>query len=226
MPVSLGLTYSGLSEVTREVMNLPGKFLKAKKSAMGSVGWLVMTELRNHMEYGPPGWAKLHPLTAKYYKKRGAHAGRWTMRQHPPLSPAEWLGKFARYRVSESGNTVQIDFGKGKKKKDPGRLDPELSVIARRIDGGEVTRVTKQMRKKWAATMYRASGRGREPHPGVNFFPLKKSTTTLETPARPIFQPVFRKVRPRVTGFFEQKFWESYYRDGHKAKFKGNYDRG
>lgn len=215
MPISISMTYSGLSEVTLAVMNLPGKFLRAKKSAMGSVGWLVMTELRNHVEYGPPKWQKLHPLTKAYYKKKGS-GGQWIRRRQAPHSPASWLGKFARYRASASGNTVQIDFGKGKKGKQPGRLDPQLSAIARRIDGGEQITVTGKMRKKWAATMARASARSGVPVIGVNFFPLSKSTKNITTPARPIFSPVFRKISPKVSKFFETKFWESY--DGARSK--------
>ena len=202
------MKYTGLSEATKAVMNLPGKFLKAKKSAMGSVGWLIMSEMRNHVEYGPPEWEDLHGLTNTYRKKRGANAGRWVKRQRKPHSPASWLGKFARYRVSKSGSLVQIDFGKGKRKgANPGKLDPKLAAIARRIDAGERIAVTKKMRKKWAATWFRA---GKNPILGVNFFPLKKSTKFIEIPARPIFDPVFKKISPMISGFFEKKFWDSY----------------
>jgi hypothetical protein len=210
MPVELTLRHSGMSAATRAVMDLPGNFSRAKKSAMGSVGWLVMGHLRNHMEYGGQGWEGLHDLTNVYRKKRGANAGNWVKRQRKPFSPASWLGKFARYRLSKSGNTVQVDFGKGRSKgKNPGRSDPQLAAIARRIDGGERIAVTKQMRKKWAATWYRA---GKNKIVGVNFFPLKKSTKFIEIPERPIFDPVFRKISPLISSFFEEKFWDSYHR--------------
>lgn len=210
--VELKMHYRGLSRVTREVLELPGAFARAKKSAMGSVGWLVMGHLRNHVEYGPPEWAGLHALTSRFKKAAsGGGKGRWIMRRRPPHAPAVWLGKFARYRVSKSGNTVQIDFGKGKRGKQPGRLDPELSAIARRIDGGERVPVTEQMRRKWAATWYRAKTAAGGPQVGTTFFPLRKSTTVLDIPARPIFAPVFRKIQPLVGPFFEQKFWQSYH---------------
>lgn len=210
--LDLSMTYDGLSDVTRTVMDLPGKFWRAKKSAMGSVGWLVMGHLRNHMEYGPPEWEGLHPLTMKYKKNgRSAGSGNWIMRQRPPHSPAAWLGKFARYRVSRSGDTVQIDFGRGKRGKQPGRLDPNLSATARRIDGGEHIQVTEKMRHKLAATWYRAKARGQQPVIGENFFPLRRSTTVIDIPPRPIFAPVFRKIQPLVTPFFEKKFWASFH---------------
>lgn len=210
--MQLKMTYDGLSETTRAVLDLPGKFLRAKKSAMGSVGWLVMGELRNHLEYGPPEWEGLHALTKKFRKQsRTLGKGNWVMRQKPPHSPAAWLGKFARYRVSKTGHLVQIDFGKGKRGKQPGRLDPQLAAVARRIDSGEKIPVTKKMRRKWAATWYRAKARGQEPVVGENFFPLRKSTRNIDIPARPVFRPVFRKIQPVVGPFFEKKFWASYH---------------
>lgn len=209
--MKLKMHYTGLSEATKAVLDLPGKFQRAKRSAMGSVGWLVMLHLRNHLEYGPPEWEGLHALTNKYKKTtRSIGNGNWIMRQKPPRSPATWLGKFARYRVSKSGDTAQIDFGKGKRGKQPGLLDPQLSAVARRIDGGEKIPVTKAMRKKFAATWFRAKARGQEPVIGENFFPLRKSTKSIDIPARPIFAPVFRKIRPMVGPVFEQKFWDSY----------------
>lgn len=207
------MRYEGLDKVTKAVMDLPGKFNKAKKSAMGSVGFYVMSELRNHIEYGGlSSWESLHDLTRKYWKKkRGGASGQWVQRMNPPQSPMAWLGKFARYRVSKSADTVQIDFGKGKRGKQPGRLDPQLSAVARRMDQGERIPVTDRMRKKMAATYFRAVARGQEPVIGVNFFPLKKSTTSINIPARPIFGPVFKKIQPKAGSLFEKKFWDSYH---------------
>lgn len=214
-PIKVEMTYTGLSALTKAVMDLPGTYLRAKRSAMGSVGWLTMVEMRNHVEYGPAEWEGLHALTKAYYKKKNVGNGRWVRRNSPPHSPASWLGKYARYRVSLSGNTVQIDFGKGNKRsKLPGSVDPQLAAIARRVDGGEKIAVTAKMRRKWAMTMARASGRGSKPVLGVNFFPLKKTTQTIEIPARPIFAPVMRKISPKISKFFETKFWESYLFDG------------
>jgi tRNA/tmRNA/rRNA uracil-C5-methylase (TrmA/RlmC/RlmD family) len=69
------------------------------------------------------------------------------------------------------------------------------------------------MRHKWAATRYKVPKSVKEPKPGVDYFPLKKSTTVIDIPARPIFNPVYAKLAPQVGPLFEQKFWESYYRN-------------
>lgn len=217
--MELKMDLSGIPEITKMVMDLPGKFFKGKKSAMGSIGWQVMNELRNHIEYGPPEWTGLHALTSRFKKQtRTAGKGNWVMRQQSPKSPAAWLGRFARYRLSKSADTLQIDFGKGKRGKQPGLLDPKLSVVARRIDGGEHIPVTPKMRKKWAATWYRAIKRKKNPVVGVDFFPLKKSTTMIDIPARPIFAPVMKKIRPKVGPFFEKRFWESYHGVEHNKR--------
>lgn len=210
--VSMQVAMTGLSERLLEVIELPGRFARARKSALGSVGWYIMTALANHVEYGPPGWKQLHALTRMYWKKRGMGKGNWVRRRSAPPSPAAWLGKFARYRVSDTGSIVQIDFGKGKRNKNPGRLDPQLSAIARRIDSGERIPVTAKMRKKLAATYYRAARAKSDPEAGVDYFPLRKSTTEIVIPRRPIFTPVFNKVRGEVGALFERKFWASFYR--------------
>ena len=62
------------------------------------------------------------------------------------------------------------------------------------------------MRKFMAATRRK---RPRKQTPGETYFPLKKSTSFLETPARPIFGPVWKKVGNRIPGHFEEKFWKA-----------------
>ena len=198
------LQHSGLDEMTRSVMGLGGLFARARRSAMGSVGWFVQQTLRNHLEYGPPEWQDLHDLTELFKKKGGT--GVWALRSNRPRSPAVWLGKFSRYRVSSDGGLVQIDFGKSKKGK-PGTFDPQIAPIARRIDQGETVRVTDKMRRKMAATKKATRG---EHVVGINFFPLRKDTDSLDIPARPIFDPVFRKIEDEITPLFARKFWASF----------------
>jgi len=204
--VELKLKVTGLTETTRAVMGMPGIFSRARTSAMKSVGWFVQVALRNHLEYGPSGWEHLHHLTEMFKKKGGS--GIWALRPSAPRSPAIWLGKFSRYRVSSDGGLVQIDFGKSKKGH-PGTFDPQIAPVARRIDQGEKIAVTEKMRRKMAATKKATRG---DHVPGINFFPLRKGTTSLTVPARPIFAPVFSSVEPKVPALFELKFWSAYTR--------------
>jgi hypothetical protein len=200
--LEIKIQQSGMDELTRSVIGLGGLFARARKSAMSSVGWYVQRTLRNHLEYGPPEWEGLHDLT-ELFKKKG---GMWALRTAKPRSPAFWLGKFSRYRVSSDGGWVQIDFGKSRKGQ-PGRFDPAIAPIARRIDQGEDIAVTPAMRRKMAATKKATRG---QHEIGINYFPLRKSTKRLDIPARPIFAPVFRKIENEVTPLFVKKFWASF----------------
>jgi len=208
----------GLKEITRTLMSLPGIFTRARKSALKSTGWLVQQELRNHIEYGGSSdWPGLHPLTADFKKKRTRSGkGDWIKRRSAPHSPMFWLGKFARYRVDNEGTFVQIDFGKSRRGK-PGTVDPEMAAVARRTEKGERIKVTKKMRGKLAATRRK---RPKKQTPGVTFFPLKKSTHALQIPKRPVFAPVWKKVKPKVPVHFEDKFYKAldrYMTGGKKA---------
>lgn len=201
-----------LSEATQAVLALPRLFERARKSALKSTGWWIMEELRDYVELGGEGWPELHPLTLGFYKKRGARFG-WTQRRFRRRQGALfWLGKFARYLVDDRGTAVQIDFGKSSKGR-PGNVDPLLAAIARRAEKGERIPVTERMRRLWGLTRgSRRTGRIKYGIPGLTYFPLRRDTTVIEIPRRPIFGPVFRKIQPGVASHFDEKFWASYRR--------------
>lgn len=201
--MSLKIETRGLSEVTRTLMNLDGIFMRARKSALSSVGWYVRGELRNHIEYGGYGWPKLHPLTLRFWKKREAIGGWKGRRRGPHQSALFWLGKFARYRVNREGTFLQVDFGKSRRG-EPGRVDPKLAAIVRRHEKGETIRVTRDMRRLWGATRRK---RPKKQIPGETFYPLRKTTAYIHIPKRPTIEPVFRKVEPRIPDLFEEKFY-------------------
>ena len=195
----------GLKEVTKRLLNLPGIFKRARKSALKSTGWLIQQELRNHIEYGGSGdWPKLHPLTAGFRKKRKV-GGNWIKRRFPPNSPMFWLGKFARYRTDQAGTYVQIDFGKSKRGQ-PGTIDPELAAVAIRSEKGETVSVTSATRRKFAATRRK---RPKKQVIGATYFPLRKDTRTLEIPKRPTITPVWKKMKPKTAAHFEKKFYKA-----------------
>ncbi len=206
----------GLREVTRTLMSLPGIFTRARKSALKSAGWMVQQELRNHIEYGGSSdWPGLHPLTAAFKKKRTKSGkGNWIKRRFAPHSPMFWLGKFARYRVDSEGTFVQIDFGKSRRGQ-PGTVDPQLASTVRRTEKGERIPVTDAMRGKLAATRRK---RPKKQTPGATYFPLKKSTHVLTVPKRPVFAPVWKKVKSKIPVHFESKFYKALdrYRTGRK----------
>jgi hypothetical protein len=183
---------SQLSAVTRTLMELPGVFARARKSALASTAWMVMGELRNHIEYGGTGWAPLHPLTLRFRKFKAA-----------PPSPLFWLGRFARYRIDDDAYQAGIGFGKSGKGK-PGQIDDQwlADALARQEEGMDIS-VTHAMRKLWLTTKTKATRSGTV---GRDWFSLRPSTTKIHIPARPIMAPVFKKVESKIVPHFQAQF--------------------
>lgn len=199
------LDYKDFSDLTRSVVGMGGVFGRARKSALKSVGWHLRGWLKDWVESeGEGSWADLHPLTARFRHKRGVSA-HWVKRQKPKTKALEWLGKFARYRL-DGDEEVKIAFGKSRAGK-IGVEDPQLASIAKRSETGESIAVTPAMRHFLAATRRK---RPKAQEAGETFFPLRKTTTRLKTPKRPIFEPVWRKYGEKSMALFEQKFWAAY----------------
>jgi len=194
----------GLNETTRMLMELPGIFHRARRSALSSVGWWAAQELRNHIEYGGSGWQKLHPLTLRLRKFRSA-----------PATPLFFLGRFARYMVSPDANEVKIDLGKGAARKGGGwgqyreRPDPWLAGAVRRHEEGTRVAVTKKTRLAWLSTKIKGKKYKRQGRSGSvtgGYFVLRPETTHLTIPPRPIFGPVYKKIQGDVMPRFERQF--------------------
>lgn len=206
--MEVSLKTENLTEATQAVLALPGIFTRARRSAMSSTGWMIMSELRNHIEYGGSNWAPLHPLTLRLRKYRGAGP-----------SPLFYLGRFARYQVDPDALSVKTDLGKGYARSQSGKSlgwstyrekgDPWLTASVLRAEEGATVPVTRAMRKLWLTTKHEKTRRGT---PGKDYFALRKSTMQLRIPKRPIFGPVFDKIQGGATAHFEQKFWEAFAR--------------
>lgn len=208
MMLAVDLKAEGLNDVTKAVMQLPGLFARARKSALGSTGYWIQQELRNHIEYGGEGWAKLHPITLKFRKFRGA-----------PASPLFYMGRFARYLIDSEGTTIEIGLGKSRKG-EPGQVDdPWLMAALKRAEHGGRTKVTKKVRLLWVSTKIKGQKWKKMSRSGAvtgGYFVLRPDTEYLNIPKRPVIEPVFKKVRPKVLPYFEDKFWKAMerYRSG------------
>ena len=195
---------AGLDDVVRNLsVKYPALAERARKSALSSTCYMIRTELRNHVEYGGTGWPSLHPLSKSRRKDK---AGMWKTTNK--RSPLDWLGKYARYIMAQDKESVTIDFGRSRKGQ-AGSADKFLSAIARRHESGATVPVTAKTRLKMAMT---AMGRKKKGDPGTGYFPLRKSTTSLQIPKRPSIGPVFRKISPRIGEHMRQKFFAAFER--------------
>lgn len=192
---------SGLTQAAQDMMALPGVFQRARLSALKSTGNMVREELRGHIESGGNGaWVGLRPVTRAYAKKYKMGKAVWMSRRRS-TGPMHWLGKFTRYRVRADESI--IGFGKSSKGAG-GTINPFLMNVLDRTEAGEITRVTPAMRRFFGATR-----RARSANPGNGFFPIRKDTTELVTPKRPIFRPVMGRIESMILPHFEDKFWRA-----------------
>jgi hypothetical protein len=197
---------AGLDDVVRNLsVKYPALAERARKSALSSTGFMIRTELRNHVEYGGTGWPSLHPLSKSRRKDK---AGLWKTTNK--RSPLDWLGKYARYIMAQDKESVTIDFGRSRKGQ-AGSVDKYLSAIARKHERGAKVKVTPAMRRKMAMTAMGRKGK-RKGEIGTGYFPLKATTKYLTIPKRPSIGPVFRKIKPKVAGYMRDKFWAAFNR--------------
>lgn len=197
---------AGLDDVVRNLsVKYPALAERARKSALSSTGFMIRTELRNHVEYGGTGWPSLHPLSKSRRKDK---AGMWKTTNK--RSPLDWLGKYARYIMAQDKESVTIDFGRSRKGQ-AGSVDKYLSAIARKHERGARVKVTPAMRRKMAMTAMGRKGK-RRGEIGAGYFPLKATTKYLTIPKRPSIGPVFRKIKPKVAGYMRDKFWAAFNR--------------
>lgn len=238
--MELSVDTKALSEATREVMGISELFKRAERSALKSTGWMIRNEMRGFIESSGRGtWAGYHPLTLKYkkkfkarekekYKKGSVAWGKVDVKKR--LGPLYWLGKQARYRVAGDEASVGFGFshsggemrtrGDGTRRKlAPASMDPFLMNVIGRAEEGEVTNVTKAMRRFFGLT--RSGNQGWQ-EAGFTMFPLKRSTSVLETPKRPIFDPVMARVQDMIAPHFENQFWQAIERYRFGLKNKGN----
>jgi hypothetical protein len=185
---------------------------RATASALKSEGWRLRELIKDAIQAGGPKnakWQDLHRKTprlaaqkrgwVKNYRMvwKGEKGSKRRVREYWVNQPGG--GKFRIKRkggpLSKLAGAVRYEYDKDLEAvsigfiRDRGVSDRMLS-LARLHAKGEKTKITPRMRKMLFAM-------------GV---PIKKTTTTLETPARPVIEPVFRMEKDNIPKNIEKKF--------------------
>jgi len=206
MPIKVDARTVGqasLENALREIGRLPRNIRKFRRSALSSTGFEIARALARFIrQHGPgAGWPQPHPLTVRFRSRFRRGKSKFTRRRGAFFGPVDFLANFTRWRTDKAATKVQVDFGRTKRGQ-PGKPDPRLVAIARRVQDGTSIKVTKKMRRFFATTKRK---RTKESDIGVDFFPLSSETQRLIVPPRPIFDPFFEQVKPQIPAIFQRK---------------------
>ena len=174
---------------------------ESRRSAGSSTGFFIAGEIRKYIESAGTGsWEKPHPMTA-LFERRG---GKWERRKGF-ISPYYGLAKFARYIINRSATVIRMGFGTFKAK-DPAKgktvsFNKPLQEIAEQAQKQRTIVVTDRMKRLLGATRSKPGQT-----PGVDFFPLRRETSQITVPPRPISIPVFAKIKGASFPLFADKF--------------------
>lgn len=188
---------------------------RAVASALNSEGDRLRDLIKTAIKTGGPEghkWEKLNPHTGvlsrvkaakekdpkyrlKNYKMvwRGKKGSKWKGKEYKTsilstkTSPMAKLAGAVRYKYDPADQMVNIGFIRAD------NISESVFKLARILAKGFKTKITPDSRR-----MLFAVG-----------FPIKKSTTTFETPARPLIEPVFREEERDIMLNIEKKFMSS-----------------
>jgi len=169
-------------------------YFEDRKNSLKASGAFLTARVRDFIESNGEGnWKKTHPLTLQARKETAFF----------------WLGKMTRYIVNYWGNKCEIGFGTFSKrdvKKNRGlRFDRNLQKTSYVMQRGKVFKTTKRMQRKLGA-----GRKKRLDVPGIDFFPIKNATNSLEIPARPTMKPVFQKFGSRAGEIFAESLTKTF----------------
>ena len=190
-----------LKKFERDLENANKKRIKAGEMATRVEGFRLMYLLREELEAGAPGGRAFSPLTeiARRMGDGGSRRG-----------PLKGLIKRVRLNRHKEGDGFVMSIGFV----DPGRgqkLSKSWKRIARRLQEGYTTPVTPELRKDILRQgLIKVAGKKRRrSQPWARYMFLKKTTTSLRTPARPIIDPFWdaheREAAGNIGRNFEKK---------------------
>lgn len=202
-----------INPVVTYLMNLPGEYAKARKSALEAVAGRIRKVMIDFIKTGGEGkWPKLHPLTKKFRKSNDESKYSWLPAKGLFLkgnskSPLFFFWRFVKYAANADGTKAGVFFdSRGVEKLQFGSVDYRVAMLTAIHEEGLTIPVTRRTRWRWAKT--RRLTDKKRPKVGRDYFALRKTTTTIRIPKREITAPVYWKVRGNVPAWFEEKFYE------------------
>lgn len=184
-----------LEETIAKLSALPGAIAQARRRGLKSaLSFLRRKSFDWIQSAGEGSWPDFHPLTRMFgdspkWVKRGRILGthNWN-----------WLMRYVKYGQSKDNFAGWLKFGQTDEP-----MSKTSSKRAIQIEQGHRTTVTPAMRRWMGATR---PDNVKNPIPGVDYFPLRKTTSTLTIPKRPIIAPIYKKYRDIALREFADSF--------------------
>ena len=161
-------------DVTDEIQPLlermAGNSRKNISAAAKSLGWFMQKEIKKGVRSGSPGGA--------------------TFQERRPYGVRAALGNAARTWYGRMRNAIGYQYYDGILR--IGWTSKTASMYGKKQEFGNVTKVTDEIRRKFARAGY----------------PLRKDTTEIILPERPVFDPMAGELYPQVAPYVQQKINE------------------
>lgn len=203
--MNINLQVSGLSDVVRRMINMPGQYLAARKDALCYAGGALLKEMKKAIREGSINWTG---TSKNANPKRIMPFSRWITNTPPFMrlkNPqptrarakawASLINTFAFNVTAHTSEASSMDvgvIGGFRKSAKSGRVSAGAEAKANMITRGFTRQVTPAMRRYLAAI-------------GV---PLQAETTELTVPARPVVEPVWTRFKNQFVQMFQRKFIE------------------
>ena len=173
-------------ELKRFLKKSPARAGWANREAFAMAGGHFKNKLRADIERGKVGGPKgLSPVKKKRRKKE--------------LSPLYNLGRWTRFKVGIYRGDVRLLIGflnvKGKKIRFGDRL-LTIPAFVELHEHGKRIEVTPDMRRRF----FPASGH-----------PLRKTTTHITIPARPMVEPFYNREKNNIPKYIKKRFFEKFF---------------
>jgi len=179
----------------------------AMSEALKMTGGHYRKQMREFIEKGGEGWPPLSPITREQKMRAGGKT-----------TPLYFLGRFIRYKYVQGQKGQKVSFGffpskmmsktrrlatgqkytltaKGRRESFKRSFGMSPHMLLKYHELGKKRRVTERMRRRFAAMGY----------------PLKKGTTSVSIPARPIISTIFKKEKNKIPKYIERRFFQKFF---------------
>jgi hypothetical protein len=170
--------------------------IKAAQTAVRVEAYNQAQQLKEEIREGAPGGRSFSPLSQIAMARKSARAAK---------SPLSRMATQVRYSVDKGGNQTTYSFGFGVH----GAYSARWIYLAKQHQAGFTRPVTEDMRRGLIAMAARLKrSKKDDKRSSARFFFLRKSTTQIDIPARPIIGPFWQAHKAQA----EQNIALNFYR--------------